>query len=75
MSHFYCQLVLVWSSAHLLDLIDKVEFPDPFVANQRLIRLSKRGSVLSHPQLSIPILISKYNEGQIQAVYRSDRSF
>ncbi len=63
------------SSVPLLDVIDEVEFLDPFVANERLIGLSHRDSVLPQLRLSIPILISKYNKGQIQAVYRSGLSF
>ena len=63
------------SSGPLVDLIGSIEFVDPFLMDERIMGFVSRGSSLTHQQLSVPILISKYSGAEVEVVHRSYLSF
>ena len=52
--------------------IDSIEFVDPFFKNTRVVGFRPRSSSTSPYQLPVPMLISKYNEGAMEVVYRAE---
>ena len=57
-----------------IESIDTLNFPDPFFVETRMMGIQGGASWSASRQLSIPILLSKYSEGKIEVVYRSDSS-
>lgn len=70
-----CGSVALTSSESLLNIMDSIQFADPFLADERLMGFVAHGPFSTHQQLSFPILISKYDGGVVQVVHRSDLSF
>ncbi|MFQ3225442.1 MAG: hypothetical protein ACI8Z5_001702 [Lentimonas sp.] len=56
-------------------LLEPIQFPDPFLVEERLMGFGQRRSLSASRQLSVPIILSNYSEGEAQVVYRSDSSF
>ncbi|CAA6679961.1 MULTISPECIES: ABC transporter substrate-binding protein [unclassified Lentimonas] len=70
----HCGSEAVSSSEMLIESIETLNFPDPFIVEMRMMGLQGGTLLTGGRQLSIPILLSKYSGGEMEVVYRSDSS-
>ena len=59
------------SSEVLMEAIETIQFENPFIVERPLMGFQQRSSSATYHELSIPILLSKYSEGELAVVYRS----
>ena len=71
----HCGSEALSSSEVLRGAIETIQFPDPFLVETLMVGFGGRSSLSASRQLSIPILLSKYSEGEVQVVYGSGPSF
>lgn len=69
-----CGRDAVSSSELVIRLIDSIEFEDPFLVEERLMGLVSGELPETQLYLPVPILITKYSEGNALVVHRSNSS-